>query len=177
MRCLDQQIIDILSKDHPQSLRHAYYCLTNPPSRIGLEGYGWVPRGEAMLARIAPRWAQPVRLDNTCDARGYFVSTFDNPAGFLRAQSGLYGADLWKQAGILAELWCKSRSIPGAIVGDGQELAVSLWHAGGFKNWSLAFQAACARNGRDDGRPGIIIGKFQLKTVRASGGTSPQPNA
>jgi hypothetical protein len=74
--------------------------------------------------------------------RGYHTATFSNGAEFLRRHIGAYRANLWAEAEHYVEVWCESRSIAGVIVDLCEELAVSLYPAGGFASISFAYEAA-----------------------------------
>jgi hypothetical protein len=74
--------------------------------------------------------------------RGYHVATYDGAGDFIQRVKGLYRSDLWRDADRYVEVWCESRSIAGVIQGICEELAVSLYPAGGFASLSLAYQAA-----------------------------------
>jgi hypothetical protein len=74
--------------------------------------------------------------------RGYHVPTYANGADFLRAHAAAYRADLWAQAGVYVEVWAESRSIAGVVEDDCEDLAVSLYPAGGFSSITLAYEAA-----------------------------------
>jgi hypothetical protein len=56
--------------------------------------------------------------------------------------AGLYRADLWTSSPCYVEVWCESRSIAGVIERDCEELAVSLYPAGGFSSMTLVYEAA-----------------------------------
>lgn len=90
------------------------------------------------------RRAGTIQYDWITDAtrRGYHTSTYRNAAEALRAWQGHYRGDLWSSAGVYVEVWCESRSIAGVIEGVCEELAVSLYPAGGFTSLTLAHQAA-----------------------------------
>jgi hypothetical protein len=91
--------------------------------------------------------------------RGYHTSTFASAGDFLRRMNGLYRADLWALSDYYCEVWCESRSIAGIIQDDCEELAVSLYPAGGFSSITLAYQAAEYINIRHDstGKPCVIF--------------------
>lgn len=74
--------------------------------------------------------------------RGYHVPTYKNQADFIRRMAGLYRADVWLRADVYVEVWCESRSIAGVIENTCEELAVSLYPAGGFSSLTLAYEAA-----------------------------------
>lgn len=140
---LEIQILDVLRQDHPQSIRHVFYRMTDPRLPVPVEksdqGYAQVQDRITKLrreGRLSYGWI----ADAT--RRGYFVSTFSNAADFVRRMAGLYRADIWTDADVYLEVWCESRSIASVIVDDCKELAVSLYPAGGFSSITLAYQAA-----------------------------------
>jgi hypothetical protein len=74
--------------------------------------------------------------------RGYFTPTYRSASDFLRSMAGHYRADLWQQSNWYCEVWTESRSIAGVIQDDCEEMAVSLYPAGGFSSITLAYDAA-----------------------------------
>lgn len=150
---LDDQIMAALVADHPQSVRHTFYMMTDPrlaePVDKSENGYDLVQRRILQLRR-----AGRLPYDWITDAtrRGYHVSTFGSRGEFLRRMKGLYRANLWEGTDYLVEVWCESRSIAGVIENDCDELAVSLYPSGGFTSATLAHQAAENINEVSDGR-------------------------
>ncbi|AKM09316.1 hypothetical protein [Croceicoccus naphthovorans] len=155
---LDSQIMDVLRADHPQSVRHVFYRMTNPrlpePVEKTDNGYNQVQHRVAELRRsgsLPYGWIS----DSTC--RGYHVATYDDEAQFLRAVSRQYRADVWRDADVYCEVWCESRSIAGVIQDDCERLAVSLYPAGGFTSMTLAYQSAEYIRAYSAGRPAVIF--------------------
>lgn len=156
---LDQQILDVLLEDHPQSIRHVYYRMTNPrlaePVPKTDQGYKQVQARCTVLRRngsLPYGWL----VDST--RRGYHVNTFNGKADFLRRMNGLYRADLWEHVDHYCEVWTESRSIAGVVQDDCEELAVSLYPCGGFSSITLAFDAAENINAAvEDGVPVTIL--------------------
>ena len=143
MAVLDAQIIEALRDDHPQSVRHVFYRLTNPRLELPIEksesGYVKVQRRCLELRR---RGAIPYGWISDATRRGYHVSTFAGPGDFLSQVAGLYRANLWDKSGPRLEVWCESRSIAGVLQGECRRLAVSLYPSGGFSSATLCFEAA-----------------------------------
>lgn len=142
MALLDQQLIDVLDQDRPQSVRHLFYRMTDPRLPYSVQktdsgennGYGKVQRRLTALrrdGRIPYGWITDMSRS------GYFVHTFDNAADFIRKQAGMYRADLWRQSEYYIEVWVESRSIASVLLDLCQELAVSLYPCGGFSSISL----------------------------------------
>lgn len=145
---LDRQIIDVLAGDHPQSVRHIFYRMTDPRLPESVEksdnrGYRQVQDRVKKLRR-----AGQVPYGWIADAtrRGYHTGTYRDAGDFLRRMSGLYRGDLWAHSDYYVEVWCESRSIAGVIQGTCEELAVSLYPCGGFSSITLAYEAAQTLN-------------------------------
>ena len=140
---LDEQIIAVLEQDHPQSVRHTFYVMTDPRLPAHVEktenGYDLVQRRILMLRRAG---RLPYGWITDATRRGYLVNTFNGKADFLSRVKGLYRADLWANSNHYVEVWCESRSIAGVIEDDCDELAVPLYPSGGFTSATLAHQAA-----------------------------------
>jgi hypothetical protein len=140
---LERQILDVLEEDHPQSIRHVFYRMTNPrlpePVAKSDQGYAQVQHRLTVMRRAG---RVPYGWISDTTRRGYFTPTYRNGAEFLRRHIGAYRADLWADADNYVEVWCESRSIAGVIVDLCEELAVSLYPAGGFASISFAYEAA-----------------------------------
>lgn len=155
---LDQQIIDVLRADHPQSVRHVFYRMTNPrlpePVEKTEQGYAQV---QHRIAELRRNGRVPYSWITDATRRGYYVATYDDEADFLRTVSRSYRADLWRDAAVYCEVWCESRSIAGVIQDDCERLAVSLYPAGGFTSMTLAWQSAEYIRAYAAGRPAVIF--------------------
>lgn len=140
---LDAQIVAEVTADHPQSVRHVFYRMTNPrlaePVEKSERGYRHVQDRVVKLRRSG---AIPYGWISDATRRGYFTNTFAGPGDFIRRMAGHYRADLWAQSDWYCEVWCESRSIAGVIQDTCRDLAVSLYPAGGFSSLTLAYQAA-----------------------------------
>lgn len=160
---LDRQILAVLKEDHPQSIRHVFYRMTDPrlaePVEKSDHGYQQV---QARLVKLRREGIVPYGWLADMSRRGYFVDTFNGADDFLRRVNGLYRADLWRSAEHYCEVWCKSRSIASVIQDDCEELAVSLYPCGGFSSITFVHEASQYINARKDGRPVVIyyIGDF-----------------
>jgi hypothetical protein len=155
---LDNQIIEALNEDHPQSVRHIFYRMTDPrlvePVEKSDRGYRHIQYRCTELrrsGRIPYNWIADM------SRRGCFVNTFSDAGDFISRMAGLYRADLWELSDYQAEAWCESRSIASVIQGDCEELAVSLFPCGGFTSLSFAHSAAEQHNNSGDSRPLIVF--------------------
>lgn len=151
---LDDQILDVLRSDHPQSVRHVFYRMTDPrlpePVEKSDRGYRHVQDRCVKLRRSG---RLPYGWIADMSRRGYFVNVFDDAADFIRRMRGLYRADLWRDADYRCEVWCESRSIASVMQDDCEELAVSLFPCGGFSSLSFVHSAAEQHNASNDTRP------------------------
>lgn len=140
---LDAQILAEVHADHPQSVRHVFYRMTNPrlaePVEKSERGYRHV---QDRIVKLRRAGTIPYGWISDATRRGYFTNTYDGPGDFIRRMAGLYRADLWAQSDWYCEVWCESRSIAGVIQATCRDLAVSLYPAGGFSSLTLAYQAA-----------------------------------
>ena len=88
---LDDQIVAALAKDHPQSVRHVFYLMTNPrlpePVEKTENGYNQI-KGRLKKLRRAGRVPYGWITDAT--RRGYHINTFNSAADFIRRVQGLY---------------------------------------------------------------------------------------
>ena len=155
---LDQQITAVLDEDHPQSVRHVFYRMTDPrlpePVEKSDAGYRHVQDRCVKLRRCGHI---PYAWIADTSRRGYFVNTFSGAGDFLTRMAGLYRADLWKLADHRCEVWCESRSIASVLQKDCEELAVDLYPCGGFSSLSFVHEAAEAQNGARDTRPLVFF--------------------
>jgi hypothetical protein len=140
---LEEQIYAVLQEDHPQSVRHVFYRMTNPRLAEPVEktdrGYNQV---QDRITKMRRAGAIPYQWITDATRRGYHTATYRNASEALRAWQGHYRGDLWSSAGEYVEIWTESRSIAGVIEDTCRELAVSLYPAGGFTSLTLAHQAA-----------------------------------
>ncbi len=140
---LDRQILAVLAEDHPQSVRHVFYRMTDPrlaePVEKSDRGYRHVQQRCVELRRNG---AMPYGWISDASRRGYFTPTYANGADFITRMSSYYRADLWAESEVHVEVWAESRSIAGVIQDDCEELAVSLYPCGGFSSITFAHEAA-----------------------------------
>lgn len=158
MDTLDAQIMDVLKEDHPQSVRHVFYRMTDPrlaePVEKSDRGYRHVQSRCVVLRRAG---LIPYNWIADLSRQGYFVNTFDDAGDFIRQMGGLYRADLWRDADVKCEVWAESRSIASVMLSDCKELAVDLYPCGGFSSLSFVHAAAQSHNANGDKRPLVVI--------------------
>ncbi|HEX9595419.1 MAG TPA: hypothetical protein VF982_00950 [Anaerolineales bacterium] len=153
---LEYQVYDILAEDHPQSIRHVFYRLTDPRLPISVE------KSEAGYRQVQIRLTKMRRADeipygwiSDSTRRGYRTYTYDGAADFIRRVAGLYRHSLWENQPSTVEVWVESRSLAGVLEDDCEDLAVNLYPCGGFASITLAHEAAEEINARD--KPAVII--------------------
>jgi hypothetical protein len=151
---LDQQIINVLHLDHPQSVRHVFYRMTDPrlpePVEKSDRGYRHVQDRCVKLRRSGKI---PYSWISDMSRQGYYVDTFSGPREFVERMVGLYRSDLWADADSRCEVWAESRSIASVLLKDCDELAVGLFPCGGFSSLSFVHEAAEQHNISGDTRP------------------------
>jgi len=140
---LRAQIYDALAEDRPQSVRHVFYCMTDPrlaePVEKTEHGYGQV---QHLLKLMRLDGTIPYGWITDATRRGHHINTFDDAADFVSRMAGFYRGDLWRHAEHYVEVWTESRSLAAVIESLCKELAVSLYPSGGFTSLTLAYQAA-----------------------------------
>lgn len=155
---LDAQIIEVLLEDHPQSVRHVFYRMTDPrlpePVEKSDKGYRHVQDRCVKLRRSG---AVPYNWIADMSRQGYFTNVFDDAADFIRSMAGHYRADLWRDADYRCEVWAESRSIASVLLKDCKELAVDLFPCGGFSSMTFIHAAAQQHNARNDTRPLVVF--------------------
>lgn len=155
---LERQIYDVLFNDHPQSIRHVFYLMTNPrlPEPVEKSQRGYV-QVQDRLKKMRLSGVVPYGWITDSTRRGYHVQTYHGADDFLRQTAGLYRADLWSMSDHYVEVWCESRSIAGVIEDECEELAVSLYPAGVFSSMTLVYEAPGYINDLHEGKPVEVI--------------------
>lgn len=158
MTMLDAQIMAVLHEDHPQSVRHVFYRMTDPrlsePVEKSDRGYRHV-QGRCVKLRRAG--LIPYNWIADMSRQGYFTNTYSDAGDFIRQMGGLYRADLWRDAESRCEVWAESRSIASVMLADCKDLAVDLYPCGGFTSLSFVHAAAQFHNASHDKRPLVIV--------------------
>lgn len=140
---LEAQILKVCEADHPVSVRHVFYRMTDPrlaePVPKTEQGYKQIQKRIVDMRRAG---RLPYGWISDATRMGWHVPTYRDPAEFVRAQAQAYRFDVWGDSDTLVEVWCESRSIAGMIHGECERLAVSLYPCGGFALASYAWHAA-----------------------------------
>lgn len=158
MTTLDAQIMTVLREDHPQSVRHVFYRMTDPrlsePVEKSDRGYRHV---QSRCVKLRRAGLIPYNWIADMSRQGYFTNTYSDAGDFIRQMGGLYRADLWRDAESRCEVWAESRSIASVMLADCKELAVDLYPCGGFTSLSFVHAAAQFHNASADKRPLVIV--------------------
>ena len=113
-RQLDDQIMAVLIQDHPQSVRHIFYRMTDPrlpePVEKSERGYRHV---QDRMVKLRRSGRLPYSWITDATRRGYFTPTYRNAGDFLRSMTGQYRADLWQQSKWYCEVWTNPDPSPG----------------------------------------------------------------
>ena len=153
---LEREIIDVLRDDHPQSVRHVYYRLTDPRLPVHIEktegGYSQV---QQRLVAMRKAGRIPYGWISDSSRAGYHVAQYDDSEQFINDVSSLYRGRLWTSGTPHVEVWCESRSIAGVLRETCRDLAVSLFPTGGFSSLSFTYEAAAFIN--SVGRPAVAV--------------------
>jgi len=172
---LDNQLLTILAEDHPQSVRHMFYRMTDPTLPVYVpktdtgtnNGYKVIQRRLSYLrkkGRLKYSWITDM------SRRGYFVNSFKNAADFIKSMANTYRGDLWRDADCHVEVWCESRSIAGVILEVCEEYCVDLYPASGFSSLTLTYDSAVSiyRQTNAGEKPAHIlyIGDYVLENLQ-----------
>jgi hypothetical protein len=154
----EEQIIKILREDHPQSIRHVFYRMTDPrleqPVEKSDKGYDQVQRA---LKKLRENGRVPYAWITDHSRQGYHTPTFDSLADFIRWAQQYYRGNVWRDSECYVEIWSESRSTASVVLLDCQELAVSLYPCGGFAGNNYVWSAAQQINRRCKGTDRRVV--------------------
>jgi hypothetical protein len=156
-------IIDILSTDHPQTVRQVFYALTVR---------GVIAKAEIEYQRTVVRLLSEMReagqvpfewiADNTRWMRK--PSAFTGIEACLNSVANNYRRDLWVSMPIYVEIWCEKDALAGVILEETKVYDVPLMVAKGYSSITFLHSAAKAIEAR--GKPAYI---FHLGDLDPSG--------
>ena len=137
-----EAIAEVLEEDHPQSVRHVYYRLSESPFYLvpkDEKGYRTVQRKllDLRVDVVVPwSWVS----DGTRWRR--VADSYDSPAEAVRATAEHYRRDLWRRTPVYVEVWCESDSMAGVLIDETDRYNVPLMVSRGFSSRSYLHQAA-----------------------------------
>jgi hypothetical protein len=140
---MQAQIYSILEEDHPQSVRHVYYRMTDPRLPCSVpktdNGYRLICRE---LVKMRVDGSIPYDWISDTSRAGYFVTGYASSSDFIENMAGHYRGEMWRDLPAFPEVWCESRSIAGVLLDTCQEYGVSLYPSGGFSSLTFIYEAA-----------------------------------
>jgi hypothetical protein len=146
-------ILDILSSDHPQTVRQVFYALTVR---------GAIKKLEAEYHRTVIRLLVEMReagdipftwiADNTRWQRK--PTTFVGVESCLRNTAKFYRRDLWAAMPVYVEVWCEKDALAGVLLEETEVYDVPLMVARGYSSISFLHSAAEAIEAK--GKPAYI---------------------
>jgi hypothetical protein len=155
---LDQQIIDVLSESHPQSVRHVFYRMTDPrlPEPVEKTEAGY-SRVQARLVQLRRNARVPYEWVIDSSRSGLPVATSPDAGSWLASYAQSFRSDPWALTDYYCQVWCESRSLAGVLANVCDELAVGLFPSAGFSSMSFAFETAQIIKSEYIGRNVIIF--------------------
>ena len=141
-------IFDLLSEDHPQTVRQVFYALTVR---------GVIKKAEIEYQRTVIRLLVEMReagivpfdwiADNTRWMRK--PSTFVGLDSCLRNTAKFYRRDLWAAMPVYVEVWCEKDALAGVVMEETEPYDVPLMVAKGYASISFLHSAAEAIQSKD----------------------------
>jgi hypothetical protein len=136
-------IRDVLSEDHPQTVRQVYYALTVR---------GVIEKNEIEYHRTVIRLLTDMReagevpfewiADNTRWQRK--PSTFTGIESCLNSTARFYRRNLWAAMPVYVEVWCEKDALAGVLMEETETYDVPLMVARGYSSLSFLHSAAMA---------------------------------
>ena len=146
-------IVNILSEDHPQTVRQVFYALTVR---------GVIAKAEIEYKRTVIRLLVEMReaglvpfewlADNTRWQRK--PTTFTGIEACLNSTSTGYRRDLWAAMPVYVEVWCEKDALAGVLMEETKTYDVPLMVAKGYASLSFLHSAAMAIKSK--GKPAFI---------------------
>jgi hypothetical protein len=153
MAAIRKAILDILSKDHPQTVRQVFYALTVR---------GVIAKAEIEYQRTVCRLLTEMReagqipfewiADNTRWQRK--PSTFVGLESCLDSVAKFYRRDLWAAMPVYVEVWCEKDALAGVLLEETKIYDVPLMVSRGYSSLSFLHSAAMAIKAK--GKPAFV---------------------
>ena len=147
-------MVEVLTADHPQSVRHDFYRLCGAPYFLvpkELSGYQTVQHQLVKLrddGRVPWTWVS----DGTRWRRQ--VQSFDSAVEAVEHVARYYRQDLWRRTPVYCEIWCESDSLAGVISAECDRYGAALMVSRGFSSRSYLHRAAMEIE--EEGRPAYL---------------------
>lgn len=141
---LKDQIYEVLKADHPQSVRHVFYRMTDPrlPESVKKNKSGYRTVADQLLKlrkdeeRVPFEWV----VDNS--RSGWFTHSYSSPEEFVKIMSSRYRQDMWRDTNKHCVVWCESKSIAGIIQPVCSQYVVDLFPTGGYPSETFVYENA-----------------------------------
>ncbi|MBT3929042.1 MAG: hypothetical protein HOM52_12830 [Rhodospirillaceae bacterium] len=138
---LREVIREVLEADHPQSVRHVFYCVYSDTGLIEKteSGYNTV---QAQLLKM--RLSGEVPWTWVSDGTRWRIEpqTYSSVANAIEITAHAYRRDLWARTPAYCEIWCESDSIAATIVQETDPYNVPLLSSRGFSSRSFLYRSA-----------------------------------
>ena len=154
---LEAQIFEALEQDHPQSVRHVFYLMTDPrlPEPVDKTDQGYL-QVQRRMGIMRERGQIPYGWVSDASRRAHYTNTYSGAGDFLRRYASVYRADLWEDfSEYYVEVWAESRSLASVLEDDCRELAVALYPSGGFASHSFIYESA--RQIAHTDKPAVVV--------------------
>ncbi|MCZ6819149.1 MAG: hypothetical protein O7G31_06615 [Calditrichaeota bacterium] len=129
-----------LIAEHPQTVRHVFYCLCH------LDTVGKTESGYRRIQRLILTLRKTGEMPYSwiSDGTRYRIkpNTFDSIADAIEETAMFYRRALWRDSGVYVEVWCESDSIAGVLQPVTEKYDVSLMSSRGFSSHTFLHQAA-----------------------------------
>lgn len=92
---LERQIYQVLSEDHPQSVRHVFYRMTDPrlPVTVDKTEAGYI-QVQTRMVKMRRSGMLPYGWVSDATRRGWFTETYTSTTHFLKSVASFYRRDL-----------------------------------------------------------------------------------
>lgn len=137
-------IVDVLTGDHPQTVRHVFY-------RLGKQDYNVIQR---QLLRLRENDVVPWSWVSDGTRWRRVQAAFDSPADAVEHVARFYRRDVWRRTPVYVEVWCESDSIAGVLIEETERYNVPLMVSRGFSSRTYLYHAAQEIKKQD--RPAFI---------------------
>jgi hypothetical protein len=143
MTSIKEAILDILEKDHPQTVRQVFYALT-VRGVIKKEEIEYKRTVVRLLAEMREAEEIPFEwiTDNTRLMRK--PASFSSLDRALKASSEFYRRDLWAAMPVYVEVWCEKDALSGVLFEETSTYDVPLMTARGYSSITFLYNAAKA---------------------------------
>jgi hypothetical protein len=149
-----QAIVNILTEDHPQTVRQVFYALTvrGVIAKAEAEYHQTVVR---LLVEMREKGTIPFGwlADNTRWQRK--PTTFTGIEACLNSTSQFYRRDLWAAMPVYVEIWCEKDALAGVLLEETELYDVPLMTARGYSSLTFVHSAAMAIKAK--GKPAYIF--------------------